>query len=165
MDQKLCNKNVLFHSVRGYYFKKHLSLFWHYLNPIWVQKATGPILHQSWNMRARVQHYYGPESNPPPNASPSVGNSRQNSEAMAVFSVQNARLGTGAPVVLHHREEDIMMFQMPFNRRYSDKLIKNGQLSTCAVPLFSILWVLCMCWAEHRSWFMLLSRRVGGQRR
>lgn len=84
-DQKLCSKNALLHGIHGYYFKKHFSLLWHNLNPIWVWKATGPISDQSWNMRAPFQRYYGSKSKPPSNSSPPVGNSRQNSEAMAVL--------------------------------------------------------------------------------
>lgn len=87
VDQKLCSRNTLFHGIHGYYFKKHFTLLWHNLNPIWFRKATGLILHQSWKMRASIQHYYGSMSKPPSKSNPPVGNSRQNSEDMAVLCI------------------------------------------------------------------------------
>lgn len=106
-DQKLCSKNTLFHGIHGYYFKKHSSLFWHNLKPIWVQKAkTGPISHQGLNIVAFIQHYCASKSKPPSNSSPPLGNIRQNREDMAVVR---------------------KISQIPFNRRNAGTF-KRGQL-------------------------------------
>lgn len=86
-SKALAARTLCFMAFMAIILKNISPSFWHNLNPIWLWKATGPISHQSWNMRAPIQHYYGSKSKPPSNSSPPVGNGRQNSQDMAVLCI------------------------------------------------------------------------------
>lgn len=101
------------HSVSGHswlFSKKHFSLFWHNLNPARVQKATGLILHQSWNITAFIQHYYASKLKHSSKASPLVGNSRQNTEDMAVVCTYTAKPGNRAWLHYKRKNYDVLNF-------------------------------------------------------
>lgn len=86
------------------------------------EKATKLILHQSWTMKAPVQHCYGSESKPPSKRSPPVGTGRQICSGMTAQRAIKQHFITG---------EHKLSFKFLWNRTYAheETIPSNPRLS------------------------------------